>query len=186
VVIFPFVSTLLLAGAAPPQPVDIRAVLVELTIDAARVTRACDTVESTGSTVIDAAACLLVTKMGVEIPDGVLPEKGGSPIKWKVRAAMVQFSDGASKLIIPPERMMRRVFLRTYPQGQRGAMLVEALDGKGGARSCAFFAPRTVSRFDSAKCERVVSMEEQATDFTVGENRRALIWTNAVVASGDL
>lgn len=185
-VILPFVSSLLLAAAAPSQPVYVRAVLVELTIGADKVTRACDTLESTGSPAIDAVACLLVAGSVVEVPEEVLPEKGGSPIKWKVRAAMVQFADGSSKLVRPPERMMRRAFMRTYPEGQRGAMLIEAPDEKGGVTTCAFFAPRVVSRFDPAKCGRVLSVEEQATDHRVGAGPRALIWTNAIVAAGDL
>lgn len=182
-----FVSSLLLAAAAPSQPVDIRAVLVELTLDASGISRACDTIESSGSRRIDDMACILVASRGIDVPSGALPPPGfPATIKWKQRAAMVQFSDGSSQLAIPPERMMRRAFLRTYPLGQRGAMLVEALDGKGGTRTCAFFAPRLVSRFDSAKCGHMLSVEEQARDSTVGEKRRALIWTNAVVAAGDL
>lgn len=184
--ILPFVSPLLLAATAPSQPVDIRAVLVELTIDADRVPRACDTIESVGSPAIDSAACLLVTRAGVTVPEEILPEKGGAPIKWRVRAAMVQFANGASKLARPPETMMRRAFMRKYPEGQRGAMLVEALDRERGTRTCAFFAPRTVSRFDPANCGRVLSVEEQDTNSTVGESPLVLVWTNAVVAAGDL
>lgn len=185
--ILPFASSLLLAGAAPSQPVDIRAVLIEFTIDASGVSRACDMIESSGSKRIDGMACLLVASQEIKVPSEVLPPAGSSAtIKWRQRAAMVQFSDGSSKLAIPPERMMRRAFLRKHPEGQRGAMLVEARDGKGGPRTCAFFAPRIVSRFDPAKCGRVLSVEEQATDSTVGESRRALVWTNAVVAAGDL
>lgn len=182
-----FLAPLALSAPAPSQPVDIRAVLVELTIEASGVSRACETIESSGSELIDGMACLLVASKGVEVPSEVLPPQGSSAtIKWKQRAAMVEFSDGSSKLAIPPERMMRRAFLRKYPDGQRGAMLVESLDGKGGPRTCAFFAPRMVSRFDAATCRRVLSVEEQATESTVGENRRVLLWTNAVVAAGDL
>jgi hypothetical protein len=184
--ILPAILSLLSAAASPSQPIDIRAVLVELTIDSDKVARACNTLESTGSTTVDAAACLLVMGPRVEVPEEILPEKGGSPIKWKVRAAMVQFSDGSSQLAMPPERMMRRAFLRTYPQGQRGAMLVEEAGKMGGMKTCAFFAPRTVSRFDPAKCGRALSLEEQVTDSPVGQKRRALVFTNAVVAAGDL
>ena len=184
--ILPLALSLLTTAAAPAQPVDIRAVLVELTIDADHVTRACDTIESTGSAAIDAGACLLVTRADVEVPSELLPEKGGPRLKWKVRAAMVQLSDGSSRLARPPERMMRRAFMRSYPPGQRGVMLVEALDKAHGTRTCAFFAPRTVSRFDPAHCGRVLSVEAQATGSTAGESPRVLLWTNAVVAAGDL
>jgi hypothetical protein len=180
------VSSALLAAAAPSLPVDIRAVLVELTIDADKITRGCDTIESTGSTVIDAGACLLVAGEGVEVPEELLPKKGGAAIKWKVRAAMVQFADGASQLVRPPEWMMRRAFMRPYPQGQRGVMLIEARDKERGTRTCAFFAPRTVSRFDPAKCGRALSVEQQATDSGIGRGPRTLTWANAVVAVGDL
>jgi hypothetical protein len=184
-VILSLAASLYLSAATPSEPMDIRAVLVELTIDAERVTRACDTIESTGSRAIDAATCLLVAKTRIEIPEGALPEKGGASIKWKVHAAMVQFADGSSQLAIPPERMMRRAFLRTHPQGQRGVMLVEAMDKQHDTRTCAFFAPRTASRFDPAKCERVLSVEKQVTD-SPAKGRRTLIWANAVVAAGDL
>lgn len=160
--------------------------LVELTIDADRVTRACDTIESVGLTAIDAAACLMVTKTGVEIPEGILPERGGAPIKWKVRTAMVQFADGSWQLATPPEWMMRRAFMRPYPHGQRGVMVIEARDKERGTRTCAFFAPRTVSRFDPAKCGRALSVEQQTTDSVIGRGPRTLTWANAVVAVGDL
>lgn len=183
--ILPFAFALSLADA-PSQPVDIRAVLVELTIDADKRPRACDTIESTGSTVIDAEACLVVAGIGVEVPEESLPKKGAPPIKWKVRAAMVQFSDGSSRLARPPEQMMRRAFLNRYPEGQRGAMLVEAVDKVRGTKTCAFFAPRTISQFDPANCARVVSVEEQRTGSTAGKSPRVLVWTNAVVAAVDL
>jgi len=183
--ILPFVSSLLFAAAAPSQPVDVRGVLVELTIDAEGVTRACDTVESAGSKTIDAMACLLVAGNGIALPEGMLPEKGEAAIKWKVRAAMVQFAGGTSQLVTPPEWMMRKAFMRTYPEGQKGVILVEARDKKRGLLTCAVFAPRTISRFDSARCGRVLSADAM-TDSTAGENRPALVWRNAVVAAGDL
>jgi len=184
--ILPIVSPLLLAAMPPSSPVDVRAVLVELTIDANRVVRACETLESSGSRVIDDAACLFATQEKIDVPADLLPAPGTSTtIKWKRRAAMVQFADGASRFVVPPETMMRRAFLRRHPEGQRGAILVEALDGKRGARTCAFFVPRTVSRFDSATCSRVVSVDP-ATDSTIGERRPALLWRKATVASGDL
>lgn len=72
--ILPFVSSLLFAAAAPSQPVDVRGVLVELTIDAEGVTRACGTVESAGSKTIDVMACLLVAGHGIALPEG-MPER---------------------------------------------------------------------------------------------------------------
>lgn len=184
--ILPFATSLLLSAATASQPIDIRAVLVELTIDADRVTRACDTIESVGSAAIDSAVCLMVAKTGVEIPEGILPERGGAPIKWKVRTAMVQFADGSWQLAMPPEWMMRRAFMRGYPEGQRGVMLIEASDKEKGTRTCAFFAPRTVSRFAPGKCGRALSIEQPATDSASGRGPRTLTWANAVVAVGDL
>ena len=181
----PLVLSMFLAGEAPPSPVDVRAALVELTVDANGTVRGCDTVESTGSKQIDSVACLLVTGKGTEIPQELMPEKGGASIKWKVRAAMVQFADGSSRLVTPPEQMMRNAFMRTYPAGQRGVILVEARDDRRGLLTCAIFAPRTISRFDSARCGRVLSADP-VTDSAAGERRPALIWRNAVVAAGDL
>ena len=120
------------------------------------------------------------------MPAELFPPPGSSAtIKWKQRAAMVQFSDGVSQFAVPPEGMMRRAFLHRQPEGQRGVILFEALDKKRGLRTCAFFAPRTVSRFDAATCSRVLSADEHS-DSTVGDRRPALLLRKATVAAGDL
>lgn len=184
--IVPVVFSLFFAGQASSEPVDIRAALVELTIDASGVMRACDTIESTGSAAIDTEACLSVVRAGLQIPQELIPTTGAPSLKWKHRAAMVQFSNGSSRLVSPPERMMQRVFMRSYPKGQHGVMLVEAFDKERGTRTCAFFAPRVVSTFDPAKCSRALSIEPHVADPATGKGPRTLTWTNAVVAAADL
>jgi len=183
------------AGPAGSQPIELRAMVIELTVDAQGAAQGCNVIESTGMPSLDTLACTMeLMRRGAKVERGKLVsgdsppavDASGKPVTTPQRfhAAMVRFDNGSAQLAKPPEARARAAFARIHPGGRRGALIAEAYRKRDGARTCAFFAPRLVSRFDPAHCSRAVESQEMA-----GERKGdggALVWRNAVLAPEEL